>query len=227
MEYDLDANVRKDLGKGAVRKLRASGLLPAVKYGHGEETAHIQLDSKAFEDFLSTTKGESTIINLKVGKKAQKAMVKSIARSPVTGEIQHVDFVVLHKGEQVTVRVPIVVTGEPVGVKLGGVLDQLERQVQIKAIPKNIPPHIEIDVSSLEIGDSLHVRDLPQENITILAEPDETVVTILAPKKVVEEVPAAVEGVEGEEIEEGEGAPPEGKEEAPPEGSEGEKKKDE
>ena len=227
MEYDLDANVRKDLGKSAVRKLRASGLLPAVKYGHGEETAHLQLDSKTFEDFLATTRGESTIINLKVGRKVQKAMVKSIARSPVTGEIQHVDFVVLHKGEQVIVRVPIVLTGEPVGVKLGGVLDQLERQVRIKAVPKNIPPHIEIDISHLEIGDSLHVRDLPQEDITILAEPDETVVTILAPKKVVEEVPVEVEGEEGEEIEEGEGAPPEAKEEAPPEGSEGEKKKGE
>jgi large subunit ribosomal protein L25 len=227
MEYDLSANVRKELGKSAVRKLRAAGLLPAVKYGHGEETAHIQLDMKDFEDFMAATRGESTIVNLKVGRKSQKAIVKRMARDPITGKIQHVDFVVLHKGEKVTVSIPIVLTGEPAGVKLGGVLDQLERQVRIKAVPKDIPPHIEVDVSEMDIGDSIHIKDLPQEDITILAEPEDTVVTILAPKKFVEEVPVAEELEEGEEVPEGEEAPPEGEEGEAPKETEGDEKKGE
>jgi large subunit ribosomal protein L25 len=230
MEYDLTAQVRKELGKGAARKLRAAGLLPAVKYGHGEETAHIKIERKEFEDFLTATRGESSIINLKVGRKTQKAMVKRMARDPVTGSIQHVDFIVLHKGEEVTVRVPIVLTGEPAGVKLGGVLDQLERQVRIKSIPKNIPAHLEIDITEMEIGDSFHIKDLPQENITILADPEDTVVTILAPRKIVEEVPEVEELEEGEEVPEGEETPAEGEardEKAPEREGEGKEKKGE
>jgi large subunit ribosomal protein L25 len=230
MEYDLKALNRKELGKSAVRKLRAAGLLPAVKYGHGEETAHIKLDRKEFEDFLKVTRGESAIVNLKVGRKSQKAIVKRMARDPVTGDVQHVDFVVLHKGEKVTVRVPIVLAGESPGVKLGGILDHIERQVRIKAIPKNIPARIEVDISEMEIGDSVHIRDLLSDEITILADPEDTVVTVLAPRKIEEEVPVEVEeGEEGEEVEEGEEAPPEGeaKEGETPKEGEGEEKKSE
>jgi len=108
-----------------------------------------------------------------------------------------VDFQVLHKGEKVIVEVPVVLKGEPVGLKKGGVMEQLIRELEVRAVPAKLPSAIEVDVSHLDIGDAIHVRDLQvEEGVEILEDPEQTVVTILAPKKAAEEEEAPPE--EGE-----------------------------
>ncbi len=204
MAVELRVEYRNELGKSAVRKLRAAGYLPGVIYGAGEETAHIKFNAKEFEHLWHKIHGESVVINLIFPDGTQKmGVIQEIARHPVTGKMLHADFHILHKGEKVEVTVPIITVGTAKGVKMGGILEHIIREIDIKTTPDNIPPHIEVDVSSLGIGDSIHVKDLKLEGIEIDEDPEEVIVTVLAPRKGVEEV-VEEEAVEEEaEAEEG------------------------
>jgi len=208
MEYRIKAKIRNELGKSGVKKLRKEGFLPAVVYGAGEETLPLKIDKREFLKFLQSTRGESVLIKLSINRKVKTAILKDIEREPVTGEVLHVDFQVLHKGEKVSVTVPITLVGTPEGVKMGGIMEHILREIEIRALPTKIPSHIEIDVSTLKIGDSLHVRDLKLEDVEILEDEEATIVTVIAPKRVevVEEVPE-------EEVE----VPEKVEEEVPPE----------
>jgi len=197
MEYQIKAQIRNEVGKSSVRKLRREGFLPAVAYGAGEETILLKINKKDFVKFLHTVKGESVLIKLRINRKIKTAILKEIERDPVTGDVLHADFQVLHKGEKVAVTVPVLLKGTPEGVKMGGIMEQILREIEIRAIPSKIPAHVEIDVSNLKIGDSIHVRDIKLEDMEILEEEEATIVTVIAPKRVEvveEEVP--VEEVE-------------------------------
>ncbi len=201
MPVELKVELRNELGKSAVKKLRAAGYLPGVVYGAGEETKHIKFDANEFEHLWHRIHGEQVVINLKFPDGTTKmGVIQEIARHPVTGKMLHVDFHIFHKGETVEVTVPVITVGTPKGVKMGGILEHIIRELDIKTTPDNIPPHIEIDVTDLGIGDSIHVKDIQLEGIEIDEDPEEVIVTVLAPRKAVEvEEEEAVEEEAAEE----------------------------
>lgn len=205
---ELEVKLREKTGKEASKKLRKSGWIPAVLYGAGEETLSVVVSTKEIFDLLKETHGETKVLKLKLGKKHKESLVKHIDRDPVTGEIIHIDFQVVHKGEEVQVEVPVEISGTAKGTKLGGVLEVIHWHLPLKGEISKIPPHVVIDVSNLDINDSLHVKDLKLEGVKILLHEDEALVTIVPPKKIEEvkpveaEVGEAPEEVEGEEEEE-------------------------
>src|SRR5881398_2377966 len=213
----LAASPRQASGKGAARQIRFRGKVPAVIYGHGRDTQALELEAKALEKALQGVEPASTIIELAVDGKTVKTLIREIQRHPIRPDIIHVDFYEIHAAEKVKLKIPVHLVGSPDGVRnAGGVLDQVTREVEIEVLPENIPDRVELDVTALKIGDSLHVRELTIPNAKILTEADLTIATVVPP--LAEEVAApspeaATEVAEPElirkvreEDEEGEGA---------------------
>lgn len=194
----FNATVREAAGKGAARTLRSKGQVPAVIYGHGREPQALALNARDFDKMLGHIQAESTVIEVSVGGATAKTLIREIQRHPIKRQILHVDFQALVAGEKVTVNIPIMLTGIPEGVRLGGgVLDQTLREVEIEVDPANIPDHIEFDVTNLVIGDSVHVSDLKvPSGVEVLDDPETSVAVLAAPRAVIEET-AAAEPAEG------------------------------
>ena len=222
----LSATLREKTGKGAARQARFQKQIPAVIYGHGRATQPLMVDALALEKALTGIEPESTLIELTVDGKKARTLIREIQRHPIRPDIIHVDFYEIHADEKVTLKVPVHLVGTPDGVRnAGGVLDQVTREVEIEVLPEHIPDRVELDVTNLKIGDSLHVRDLSIPNAVILNGPDLTIATVVPPRaeEVAAPAPEAAAEVaepelirkvrEGEEGEEGEGeaAAPEGK----------------
>lgn len=222
----LAAKVRDSAGKGAARKLRAVGEVPAVIYGHGREPQSLAINTYTLERMLEKVSYKTTVIELEVaGGATAKTLIREIQRHPYKRHILHVDFQELIAGEKVTVRVPLVFVGVPEGVRTGGgILDQVMHEMEISVDPANIPNHIDVDVANLVIGHSIHVNEVKvPDGVEVLDDASATVCVCSIPKAVVEEVPA--EGAvaapaepelirktkEGEEGAEGEEAAPEEK----------------
>src|SRR5256886_6140488 len=154
----LAASPRRATGKGAARQARFQGKVPAVIYGHGRATEALEIDAKALEKALQGVEPESTIIELTRDGKTARTLIREIQRHPLQPDIIHVDFYEIHASEKVRLRVPVHLVGSPDGVRnAGGVLDQVTREVEIEVLPENIPDRVELDVTGLKIGDSLHV----------------------------------------------------------------------
>jgi large subunit ribosomal protein L25 len=194
----LSAKPRDGTGKGAARTLRAQGQIPGVIYGHGREPLALSIDTRELEKLLSRISAESTVIELSFDGASARTLIREIQRHPFKRQILHVDFQELVAGEKVTVRLPIVLTGVPEGVRVdGGILDQTMRELEVEVDPSDIPSHVEVDVTSLRIGDSIHVRDIKlPEGVEVVGELDSSVCVVSAPRAVVETV-APVEGEEG------------------------------
>jgi large subunit ribosomal protein L25 len=191
---NLAAKVRSTAGKGAARKLRALGEVPAIVYGHGREPQSLAINTYTLERMLEKVSYKTTVIELEVaGIPSAKTLIREIQRHPYKRHILHVDFQELVAGEKVTVRVPLVFVGTPEGVRTGGgILDQVMHEMEIVVDPANIPNHIDVDVSQLVIGHSIHVGDIPvPAGVEVLDEASATVCVCSIPKAVVEEVPAA------------------------------------
>ncbi len=216
--------------KGAARKLRARGRIPAVFYSPRAKTISLVVDPRELSQALQTEAGENVLIDLEIGDGGQPdrkvVMIKDIQIDPLKRQILHADFYEVTMAVMVTVEVPIHLIGKAEGVKIGGILDQVLRTIQIQCLPGEIPKGIDVDVSALKIGDSIHVRDIPVEKVKILANPGITVATVVPPaaeeKKVVEE--AVVEGAEKVEAKAEEGEEKEKKEEKKEKKEEKEKK---
>ena len=225
----LSANTREASGKGGARQLRLNGQIPAVIYGHAREAQALTLNARDLDKMLEHIQAESTVIEVSVGGKTSKTLIREIQRHPFKRQILHVDFQELVAGEKVTVSIPITLIGVAEGVRLsGGVLDQTLRELEIEVDPSNIPDHIEYDVTSMVIGDSVHVSDLKvPEGVEIQDDPETSVAVLAAPRAVIEETAAVAEPVEGEA---GAVAEPEvigrGKEDEDEEGAEPPKKGD-
>jgi len=192
----LAAKVRSTAGKGAARKLRAVGEVPAIVYGHGRESQSLAINTYTLERMLEKVSYKTTIIELEVaGGATAKTLIREIQRHPYKRHILHVDFQELVAGEKVTVRVPLVFVGTPEGVRTGGgILDQVMHEMQIQCDPSIIPNHIDVDVSMLVIGHSIHVGEIKvPAGVEVLDESSATVCVCSIPKAVVEEVPAADE----------------------------------
>ena len=188
----LGAARRSDAGKGAARQMRLSGRIPAVIYGHGRAPESLSLGEAELERVLKGLEVGSALFDLDVEGTLVKALVREIQRHPFRAKILHVDFLEIHAGEKITVQLAIHLTGSPDGVRNGGgVLDQALRDLTIRVLPQDIPNRLEVDVTELRLGQSLHVSDLRIPNVEIITDPGKTVCSVVAPK--VEAEP--VEGV--------------------------------
>ena len=192
----LSAETRTETGKGVARKLRAAGRVPAVVYGHAREPQALSLTTRELEKLLSQISTGSTVVELTLGGVTTKTLIREVQRHPFKKQILHVDFQELVAGEKVTVEIPLVFVGTPEGVRLSGaLLEQILHSIEVLVDPANIPNHIDVDVTNLAMGHSLHVRELTlPEGLEVLSDEDATVCAVVAPRAVVEETPA--EGAE-------------------------------
>jgi large subunit ribosomal protein L25 len=184
----LKAAVRDNAGKGAARTLRGSGQIPGIIYGHKRQPQALSINGRDLDKLLSTISAESTVIELDLGGTTSRTLIREIQRHPFKKQILHVDFQELVAGEKVIVSIPIVLTGVPEGVRLGGgILDQTMRELEIKVDPADIPNHVEADVNPLLIGSSLHVRDLKiPAGVEVMDDMDASVCVVGAPRAVIE-----------------------------------------
>ena len=234
-QIPLEAKVRTQTGKGAVRKLRRQGRIPAILYGGEGGSVPLEVEEREFETLRAAAAGQNVITNLKLdGKSGESvALVKDIQHHPVTERILHIDFCRISLKEKLTVAVPIAVVGESDGVKQGGIVEHLLWEVDVECLPTQIPEKIEVDITTLNIGDTIHIRDLKEEEgIKILTDAEKTVLSVVPPavvkEEVVEEEAAEPEVVGEEEKKPGEEKPEEQKpEEKKPEEKKPEEKKKE
>jgi large subunit ribosomal protein L25 len=184
----LSANTRAETGKGAARKLRQAGNIPAVIYGHNREPQSLVLNARETEKLVKSIAVSSTVIELGIEGKTARTLIREIQRHPFKRTILHIDFQELVAGETVTVKCPIVYVGTPEGVRLeGGILDQIMHELQIQVDPGNIPNHIDVDISALKVGKSLHVSDLKvPAGIKIVDDASSTVCIVQQPKQAAE-----------------------------------------
>jgi large subunit ribosomal protein L25 len=206
----LIAEIREGVGKEKAKKLRAKGLIPAIFYGPRSQTVPLVIDSRELAKALQTEAGENVLIDLEIRKGAQLdrkvVMLKDIQIDPLQRKTLHTDFYEVAMDEMVIVEVPVHLMGKPEGTKVGGILEQVRRVIQIQCFPADIPKSIDVDVSPLKIGDSIHVQDIKVEKAKIISDTNFTIATVVPPvveEKVVEAVaPEAVEGAEVKEKEE-------------------------
>jgi large subunit ribosomal protein L25 len=210
VEVKLKATVREKGKHSAITELREAGLIPGTYYGKKIEAVSIVVSDEELREALHTDAGSNVLIELVVetpeGIKApdlpgkQVTIIKEMQRNPIKGDILHVDFVKVSMTEEITAAVPVVLSGEAPGVKVGGVLQHSIREVNVKCLPALLPDSLGIDVGALEIGDSLHVSDLPvTEGVEIMDDLEEILVSVVPPAKVEEVVVEEGEEVEGAE----------------------------
>ena len=200
----LEVHLREGRGKGAARAVRRSGLVPAIVYGHKVAPTAIQLPERNLRRLLGSG-SENVIINMGLGKdKSETVMLKEVQIDPLTRRILHADFMRVSMEEQVTTHVPIVLVGTAAGVSAGGVQEFLLRGLQIECQVGQLPEHVEVDVSSLNVGDQIRVGDIElEEGVTILDDSATIIVTIVAPTVRVDELEeeAVIEAAEEKEPE--------------------------
>lgn len=195
---------RAKTGKSVCRRERREGLIPGVVYGKSISPVAVSVPGKLFNTLIET-KGHNVIVNLEVtggeGKNVYTSIVKELQRDPVTDVISHLDFVNVDLTEEMETRVPIRFVGEAEGIKQGGIFEPLLRELEVLCLPSDIPQFIELNVSALTIGHSLHVEDIPvPEKVKILTPKQETVVTVSAPAAEEEVVVATPETLAEPEV---------------------------
>lgn len=217
-EVKLQAERREDAGTGVARKLRAAGRVPAVLYGHGQDTVPLSVDARELQHLFHKAASANVLVDLMVEGTAHLSIAREVQRDHIHSRVLHVDFLAVRRDETITVDVDVVEVGEAAGVKAGGVVEHHLRQVHVEAFPQDVPEHIEVDISPLEIGDMIHVSDLvPPTGVTILTNPEDAVLSVITPAALRVEAELGLPGEEAPEApaeeaaEEGE-APPEGEE---------------
>jgi large subunit ribosomal protein L25 len=214
-DITLVAEPGRTTGSAASRRLRANGKIPAVLYGRGADPVSLTVDWRDLRAALTTDKGRNALLTLNVGSKKTKALVKDLQRHPVRRDVLHVDFLAVDVDVVISTDVPIVLEGEATLVfREQGVVDQVLNAIVIQAKPDDIPGHLSVDVSALEIGHTITVADLElPPGVTTEADPEETVVTAQLTSLALAEEEEG-EGEEGEEGAEGEAVEGEGGESA-------------
>jgi large subunit ribosomal protein L25 len=199
-QVKLKAEQRTAVGRSATRKLKARGIIPAIVYGGKDKPQPLQVSARDINAMLSHAAGENILVELEIaGEKSNRtALVQEIQHSPVGGNILHVDFHAVSMDEKIQAEVPLEPTGIPNGVKnFGGLLEQSLRYLPIECLPRDLPDRITVDVSNLNIGDSIHVRDIKlPDGVTAKVQPDLTAFSVLAPAVEEEPVAAVAEGAE-------------------------------
>ena len=195
----LTARVRGGTGKEVAKKVRQQGMIPAVLYGPKTNPMNLMLDPEELLKAISTEAGENTLIDLSIeGEKDRVVLLRELQIDPVSRQHLHADLYEVPLDKKITVPVPIHLLGTPVGVKEGGILDQIRREIPVSCLPTEIPEHIDIDVSELKIHGTIHIKDLTfPEGVESEEEDELTVATVLAPR--IEEIPVAAPVEEGAE----------------------------
>ena len=206
--FELAAKLRTTRGNSPARALRRDGNLPSVIYGPGKETVAISVSVYDMEQVIKKTKTLQVFVNLAIeGQGTRSAMLKELQRHPVSGNFIHADFYEVAMDRKINVMIPIVTVGQSKGVELGGMLQIIRHEVEAYCIPSNIPEVIEIDITDLDIGESVHVEDIQLEgDVELVHDVNFTVLTVLSTRKLDE----AEEGEEAEgeaEAEEAAGEP--------------------
>jgi large subunit ribosomal protein L25 len=190
-EVHIDAETRAEFGKGAARRIRSAGRVPAVLYGHGTETRHLTLPG---HQLMLALKTPNVLLYLDgLNKGSEIALPKAVQRDPIKGILEHVDLILVRRGEKVTVEVPLRVTGDIAPGE--GILNQLLVQIPVEADATNLPQAIDVDVEGMDVGDVVHAGDLKlPQGVTLQVEPDILVLHVIGQQGA--EEPAAVEGAE-------------------------------
>jgi len=191
-EILLEAQKREKLSKGKLKEFRKKGMIPAVAYGAGEKTVSLFVSEKDIIKILHRGLGVNVLIKLKYDNTSKMALIKEIQKDVVNGKFLHLDFQIVSLKKEIEVDVPVHIVGEAPGVKnQGGILEHITRDIRVKCLPTEIPKAIEVDVSTLNIGDNILVKDLKvPPKVEIISDPNSIVVNIVAPTKVEEVAPA-------------------------------------
>ena len=200
-QYELNVQSRTKTGKGAARQLRMKNQLPAVLYGHKQEPIKFSVDRKEFSDLVHHH-GSNSLLVLTGDGNGETAFIKMMQKHWVKNEIQTVDFIRVSRNEQITVKVPVVLTGETEAMASGeGVLMQATHELELTTTPANVPDSISVDISHLELGGAAmnvgDIKDLP-EGVILVTDPDETLAAVNLPALEIEE-PEETEELEGED----------------------------
>jgi len=201
----LEVSERELRGSSESRRLRKTGLVPGVLYGKGKQSYAICVPERQLRRALTGDSGLHAILDvvLEGQKTTHASILKDYQQDPIRGHIAHIDLQEVRLDQPIQATVSVHLVGEPVGTKEGGVLSQVQREINVEALPMEIPEHLELDVSGMAIGDTLRLADLPpRDGVTYLDDPDETVLASVGLPTRVEEPEPEVE--EGEELAEGE-----------------------
>jgi len=197
---NLVAERREGTGKKYARKFRKEGSIPVIYYSRDKESTPLVVSEKTLTHLVNV---EHTLINLEYDGKKHNCLLQDVQLDPVTSKVIHADFLGIRLTEKVHVQVPIVLEGTSIGVRDGGgVLQRILMELDILCLPADIPPHFEIDVSDLEVGDSIHVSDLSFEGIEIITDLDRTIISVIASRVSMDLEAAELEAAEAAEIEE-------------------------
>jgi len=204
MAIKIKGEMREAFGKNASRRLRQEGRVPANLYGADLKNVSLSLDKKDIFQILRSESGENTIFKVSYDSKTQDVMIKEVQLSPFSGELLHIDLILISMDKEIRVTVPFILTGEAVGVKAeGGFVDFVTREVELECLPKAIPEHIEVDISKLHLHQSVKLEDISlPEGAKWVSDPETVIAMIHAQAK--EEVVAEEEEIEEEVISEGE-----------------------
>ena len=199
----LKAEERKRTGSGLLKQMRKEGWVPSVVYGGGEENLNVKINAKAFRELLASTASDSFLVNLELDSgKSQLAFVQDIQHDALSGIIVHADFLAVSETTEITAHLPVILSGEPVGVTSGGILEQQLYGIDVNCLPKDLPETLGAEVTHMGIGDALQVKNLELPSGVKPALGEDVVIAIVVKTRV-----AKSEGVEGEEGEEGAAAP--------------------
>ncbi len=193
----LVAEKREASNKGAARELRRNGWIPAVLYGEGEPKA-VSINAREWALRFQNISG-NTVVKLKLDKDEHNVLIKDTQDDILTGRVHHIDFYAIHAGKKLTTFIPVVLNGTPVGVLEGGILEQKISQLEVSCLPKDMPERFTVDVSSLDVGDSMHVNEIAiPEGVEVRSDTSLTLVVITHAKAIVEEVEEEEDEIEGE-----------------------------
>ncbi len=187
---DLIAQPRTSEGTSAVNRLRKAGSIPAVVYGRKTAPANVQVDAKTFGKLLEGSASDNVLVSLKIGDGEQLALVQEVQHDHLRGGILHVDFHAIAMDEEIHAEVPVELVGESPGFKLGGLVEAIHHSLEVRCLPKDLPERISVDVSNLQIGESIHLRDI-QLPAGVRSKLADDVILIMCEAPKVEEAPAA------------------------------------
>lgn len=200
---NLNARPRTERGKNAARKIRQTGRVPAVLYGHGDQPRELSVDAHELEKLLGRINSENTLIDLAIeGGETTRALIREVQTHPYRPDVLHLDLFHVHAGEKLRLQIPVRLSGNPVGVRVsGGVLDQVIYDLEVECLPGDIPDAVEVDVTELDIGESIRVQDVAVPRVKVLQDPELPIVSVVHPTvEALPETPTAgpVAGGDGE-----------------------------
>lgn len=195
----LKAEPRTALGGATAKTLRAQGRVPGVLYGHGEASTAFHVKELDLRPLIFTQ--ETHVVKLALGSDETRCILREVQFDPITDRVNHIDLLILHAGEKITIDVPVIVTGSSVGVRDGGIVDHVMHKLTISVLPDSIPESITVDITDLKIGHSIHIKELPAtDQFVVLGDENAVIVAVVPPKTTDEAATPQTEVTEPEQI---------------------------